>query len=519
MKFSEAKFKNVDFYLRDVFASVESKEHYIGSWAREVYKEFCGKRSGDIDAEPQPTATPEVACNEFVEYLAQRYFPTDGSWINIKEKTQENLDILEVLRKRVGESNFYSQMAGFLKNGVLFNTALITCDYGGNELHFINYDVINSNIRVIDKDIIKRGFLKRERHATAINSEYKTDDLGIASEGFIDTHLLYLPIIDRYITGVKPEEGENFFSIEIYMDKILVRKDDTIPAFSTFPIHPFRPTNVRSMGHEALGEALELKEMVFQLRKRVKYVNNPSVRLPEKFFNTLRNVLKTKPEDIIHKGTAIPIPPGSDKADIGAVKLENEFPIDMQYIQMLEHKIFHVFKAELISRAKVVGLTTAEDAQRQLGIHNELAPLIGHVVETTAKNLINRAVVLLQNSDDEFKKVAGKRKINIFTDFYLHSTKKYTKINSMMRLLEAVGAVGSINPADAQVFQGDVFLEKLAKELELPDVLGQPEDVDKTRMAMSQAATQPMVDESQAEKNQADAELKQAQAAQVQQGL
>ena len=96
----------------------------------------------------------------------------------------------------------------------------------------------------------------------------------------------------------------------------------------------------------------------------------------------------------------------------------------MQYIQKLEHEIYHIFKAELIARSKLVGLSTAEAAQREIGIHNELAPLMGHVVTNTAKNLIQRAVALLQANDTTFQKAVGKRQLKIFTDFYLQNVEK-----------------------------------------------------------------------------------------------
>ena len=286
----------VEQYLQDVQVSIEGQEHYLGAWAALVHKEFTGKRYGNTEVTPQPTSTPEVACNEFVEYVTQRFFPADGSWINIKDKDESALNALEVLRRRISESNFYSQMAGFLKNGVLFNNALITCDYGGNELHFINYDIFHNDVRVIDTDTIKRGYVQIERNLTALREEYDMEELNVHGVGKISTYLMYFPIIDRYIKGSKANPNDRFFSIEVYNDKILRRKDDIIPTFPTFPIHPFRPTNVRSMGQEALGPAIALKNISLELHWRVKYVNDPSIRLPQEYFNQLRDALKKPPE-------------------------------------------------------------------------------------------------------------------------------------------------------------------------------------------------------------------------------
>ena len=519
MKFSKVKFRPVEEYLKDVHIGVEGAEHYLGAWAKDVYREFCGKRSEEGDMPPQPTSIPEVACNEFVEYVTQRFFPTDGSWINIEDKDEDALESLNLLRKRISESNFYSKMAGFIKNGTLFNTALITCDYGGNELNFVNYDIFRDPVRVIDHGAIKRGFIQTERQVSELREIYNTEGINLLTEGSINTYLMYFPIIDRYITGDKPELNDRFFSIEVCGNNILKRKDGVIPTFPTFPIHAFRPSNVRSMGHEALGEAIELKTFSYALRQRVKYANDPSFAFPDTYFNRYRDVLKKDPNNILKEKDNIPIPAGFDANSIKAIKLENEIPVDMQYIQLLSHNIFHIFKAELITRAKLVGLTTAEEAQREIGINNELAPLMGHVVANTAKNLIGRAISLLQNNDAEFQKTVGKRRLKIFTDIYLKNVSKYEKINKMIRFLEAVGAVGSINPADAQAFKGREYLEMLAKELEIPGVLGKQDEVNQQNLAMSQAATQPQVDEAKAEKDQSDALLKQAQAQQIEQGL
>ena len=521
MKFSEVRFNSVEDYLNDTRANttISGRDRLVDSWAGDVQREFSGFRHGESSTVPQPTSVPEVACNEFVEYVTQKFFPADGSWINTVDKDEQTIKALNVLRRRIGESNFYSTIAGFIKNGILYNTALITCEYGGRELNFLNYDPFNNNVRVIDSDLIKRGFIHTKRHITAIKEIYKTDGLGLDGEGYIDTYLLYFPTIKRYIRGGKTAPNENFFSIEIYENQILVRKDNIIPTFPTFPIHAFRPNNIRSMGQEALGPAIELKTFVYELRKRIKYVNDPSLVMPDSYFNTLRDVLKKPPEAVLKEGLPIPIPPGHDKADIATIKLENDIPVDIQYIQMLVHDIFHIFKAELVTRSKLVGLSTAEAAQREIGVHNELAPLFGHVVSITAKNLITRAVSLLQNDDAEYKKVAGKKIIDIRTDFYLKSVHKYEKIDKMMRLLEVVGAIGAINPSDVQIFKGDEFLERFARELEIPGVLASPDEVDQQRQAMSQAATQPQVDEAKAEKDQSDALLKQAQAQQIEGGL
>ena len=514
IKFSNSKLKSVEFYLKEK-SQIETIAPTLGDlWVNDVEKYFCGTQNGS-PLPPSISPTPQIACNEFVDYVTSKYFPSDGSWINIEDLDEDKIKVLNELRRRIEDSNFYSEIRAFVKNGILFETGAMVCNWGSGDLFFSNYDISKCNINISDSDLRTRAYIEKERKMSGLSKEYNiTEENGDAD---VQTCILYLPIEKRYISVNENESEDRFFSIEIYNNEILEPRDGEIPTYRVFPIFRFK-SGFESLGKQALGYAIELENIILEFRERIKYTNNPKVVVSSDYFNKYVDVIEGSPENLFKtlKG-AIPIDPGGIPPT--TLKLENDIPVDQNYIQRLEHNIFHVFKGDLIARSKIAGLNALEEAQRLIGIHNELAPFIGGMVNRVAKNLVSRAHQILRTNDADYNELSKNKKINIFSDFYLQQIKKQAKISNAIKLLEIAGAIGSIDRTDLDGFRGDKLLEKIASELELPDAIGPPEETDKVRGAMAESQTQQGMEEAKTEDYRAAAELKAAQADQINQGI
>ena len=89
----------------------------------------------------------------------------------------------------------------------------------------------------------------------------------------------------------------------------------------------------------------------------------------------------------------------------------------------------------------------------------------------------------------------------------------------MVKLVEVLGAVASLNKQYIDGFDGGKYIADLANELELPDVILTEEEKQALQQAYAEMspANEGEVNEAKAQKDQADAELKTAQANQLQQ--
>ena len=513
IKFSYDKLKKIEFYLQEI-SQIEKTSYGLGDqYIEDIEKHFCGTLDGS-PLPPQVSPTPQIACNEFVDYITNKYFPSDGSWINISDLNENRIKVLHELRRRVEDSNFYFEIRNLIKNAVLFETGAMVCNWGSGDLFFSNYNIRQSNINISDSDIRTRGYVQKQRKMSGLSKQYNIPEE--ESDNDVQTYILYLPVEKRYITEGNPDKNDKFFSIEIYNGQILEPKDGELPTYSLFPIFRFR-SGFESLGKQALGYAIELESITYEFRERIKYANNPKLVVPQEFFNKYTDLIEGKPENLFRAvGGAIPIDPGGTVPT--TLKLDTDIPVDQNYIQRLEHNIFHVFKSDLIARSKIAGLNALEEAQRMIGIHNEIAPFLGGMINRTAKNLIGRAHQLLRTNDADYKKMSENEEINIFSDFHLQQIKKQIKISNAIKLLEIAGAIGSIDRTDLDGFRGDVILEKAASELELPEAIGPPEETDKVRGAMAESQTQQGMEEAKTEDYQAAAQLKTAQADQLQQG-
>ena len=460
---------------------------------------------------PTPSPTPQVACNDFVEYITNKYFPTDGSWINMKNLTPKKREVLDLLRSKIADSNFYNQIRLFIKNGTLFETALMTVNWGCGDLFFDNFDIFKSNIHISDSDLRTRGYVEKTRKLSGLHKEYIMEDTD-DTDSDVQTNILYLPIEKKYIE--LPEKAvDNFFSIEIYQGKILEPKSGILPSYSVFPMFRFKP-GTESLGKMAVGKAIDLEKTIMEFRERIEYVNSPTLLLPDEYFNSHVDVIDGKAKQLFKTSEAFPIPKGTNIVP-QTLALQNDIPVDQTYIQKLEHDIFYIFKAPLIAQSKIAGLNALEEAQREIGMHNEIAPFLGGLLTRVAKNLVVRSHNLLVKHDTEYKEMAGNEKIDISTDFYLLQIKKFTKISSAIKLLEVAAAVGQIEKTDLDGFRGDKLLKLVAEELELPEAIGPPEETDQVRSAMAEAQPQQQLEQAKAEEAEASAELKQAQAQQL----
>ena len=119
----------------------------------------------------------------------------------------------------------------------------------------------------------------------------------------------------------------------------------------------------------------------------------------------------------------------------------------------------------------------------------------------------------------KYKNLLPSGGIEVFTDVYIQQAKKNAKIVNMMRFAEAVGALASINKQYIDGVDGGKFIQELANELELPNVMMSEEEkqaLQQTYAEMS-PANEGEVNQAKAQKDQADAELKRAEADQLNQ--
>ena len=540
VKFSQCTFREPEEYVKDKASLVDVKSYGPVRNAELINYQFCGGKLRGRENLPLPNATPEVACDNFVDFVTSRYFPCDGSWITFNlskevETMKKEVALLNLFRSRLADSNFYFAMSEFIKSGVLFNVGLITSNWIFNSLNFSVFSVFDdrgTNVRMVgdNANVYMRGYVESGKNIASlltiydmpeyeVNSRRTVEVLGTGSADQYQTTQCFLPLTDEFVTvnGKKPEPYEKFFMIELdgMGSKILRPKNDTLPTYTVFPILLFRPSLSRSLGDQAVGPAYELLDTVFAFRDRVKYTNNPTKVLSENTIAKFKDQ-KGRLEDVFSKpGQVLPVDGTSDIEPKG-LKLENDLPIDMQYIQKYEHDIRMIFKADLIERSRIIGLSAPEEAQRQLGIHQEVAPFLGNVLTRTAKNLLIRSDALLRKEDKEYRKLAEGIAPTIITNSYLQSIQKYSKLKDATTLIEVASALAGMDQSvPSEVLKAGGLLRSVAGLLEHPEAVSSEEEtleMQKGYEQMSGIPEQAQAEEAKAQKDIADANLKNQQA-------
>ena len=549
VNFNDCTFRKAEDYIRDKATLVDLRSYGPTRNVELINYQFCGGRWKNRDRLPLPNATPEVACDDFVDFVTSRYFPCDGSWITFSlseemEMKQKEIKLLHLLRSRLADTNFYQQMNHFIKSGVLFNTAIMTCNWLFKSLSFSVFSIFDdrgTTVRMVgdNAEVYMRGYIDAHRNLAALLTHYDIPDysidtgkrtievLGQGNASQYQTTQCFLPLTDDFvIVNGKKEDHDKFFMIELDAQgqNILKPKDNILPTYTVFPIFIFRPALSRSMGEKAVGPAYELLNTVYELRKRIKYTNNPTKVMSENTIAKFKD-LKQNIEDVFNKpGQVLPVDGTSDIEPKG-LKLENDLPIDMQYIQKYEHDIRMIFKADLIERSKIVGLSAPEEAQRQLGIHNEVAPFLGSVLTRTAKNMLMRVDTILRQEDAEYKKLAEGVAPTIITNSYLQSIQKYARLKDATTLAEFASALSGMDQSvPAEHFKADALLRNVAGLLEHPEAVAGENEVLEQRKGyeqMSGVQQQAEAEGAKAQKDIADANLKnqQAEAATLQGGF
>ena len=538
MKFSDCTFRKPTEYLTDSKSLVDIKSYGPARYVELINRIFCGGKLTGRDEQPHPNSTPEIACTNFVDFCMSRYFPIDGSWITFKFSEDPNTKIkekklLDMLRCRLADSNFYQSMSTFIRGGVLFNLGACTVNWQYKSLHFNTFTVFDTQGTIIRMsgdalDSYGRGYIESNRNLAALKAYYEVpsykfesekrtmDVLGSGNIAMYQTTQCFLPLSKEFITvNGKVEPYERFFMIELDStgQEILKPKNDVLPVYSTFPIFLFRPALSRSMGEEAVGPAYELINMVYQFRDRVRYVNNPSSAIPTGTLSEFKDQ-KGNIEELFTKPQVIPI---SDTSAIKpeALKLPNELPVDMNYVQKLEHDVREAFKASLIQGSRTIGLSAPEHAQMELGVHREIAGFLGSVLTRTAKNLLLRSDTLLRQGDKEYEEASQGISPEVITNSFLDNIEVYKRIKNAATMLEFASGLASVDQTIMEKFNAHKALDEVSTLLELPHLVRTDEEVQEMQKGyqqMSPMMEQKQVDEAKAEKDRADANLKNQQA-------
>lgn len=483
---------------------------------------FGGDRYYQLSNEELINNTGELAADELTEYLARSLFPLDGSWLNLEtidvDKGKDSTETLKTIRNRVANTNFYSEIPGLIKSGLSFNKGIMDCSYA-NGVNFCTLDIRNVYISPDFHEGLRRVYIIKYMTYADAQVLYKslpprysngrswqaTDQIKVV-EG-------YVPYNERFWGSHDNRDRYRYARIEFLDDKtyphLLERVDDTKnnQYYTSFPFSVFKPNTVRPLALKALSTVIALNEYELMLFNRADYANDPAKVYPPNSTALFRGK--------IAKGSELYV--DSQEREPTTVKLNNELPFDMQMVQKKEQDIYKIFKFDLILRSKLAGLTAPEDVKNFIITHEELQPLVSDIMSRTITGVINRMHNLCRYHEASYREATSGVNIKNLVSGSMMKVTNLKKAANAMRFVQSVAPIAQLSPQAIQNVNADEYIRLIGSTNDVPELVHSPEDVDKERQAMAaqQQQAEPMA-ASEDEKNLADAELKQAQAAQLQ---
>ena len=79
--------------------------------------------------------TGQRCLHMLIEWIVSTLFPSDGSWVNFDIKNTDSESLMKkkqielIMRKKLNETNFYSELPSFVKQGLMWNLGLLDVRY------------------------------------------------------------------------------------------------------------------------------------------------------------------------------------------------------------------------------------------------------------------------------------------------------------------------------------------------------------------------------------------------------
>ena len=459
----------------------------------------------------------ERSLNDFVSFSSTTLFPGDGSWINweLDEEDERDLNkrqlkqsIEKAMKKKVTETNFYTEVPKFIKAGCLFNQATMDARYSlGISVHAnIGNDLIVSEA----KGDCARAYAK----CSTTNGELMVGYEGLperfeASDAMDkmneEVTVIRCILPNNELFFEEPQKSDNKF-VDVYIllpDNVVITKknESKTAGYKSWPVMEFRPHTDTSLCREALVSTAFADHYSKISRDRAEQVLYPAIAAD---VNNVRNRSLN-----VSTGGITPIQSG-DVIPTAIHSLTGGDPVNDKNIQVLEQVVKQTFKIDMIIALQTQGLNQMEEHALNAKILKALSPVLGPLSNNFTAGLLNRLHNLCLANDKEYKKKFSALSGGFAgggLDKIIEKSERIVKVNQVMQM-----AAGSAQfwPEFKEIFDPTLIAVGIADSLDLMDAV-RPVKVIEQRAA-EKAQMQKDQEGAQNDKTMSEAGLNQAKA-------
>ena len=452
-----------------------------------------------------------MAANEYIEFITGETFSSDGSWIGFiptenKPETAKNIQkLLKYSAQKFAESNFYGEIARLIKEGVLYNQGLMSTDWSNN----ISFKTVTNSNLCISKDADeqnKRAYTKSWVSGLDLLTNYESDHqiFSTIERESQQPESMTLTTMFKLIEGIIPvnkyffdKPKSKFKFIKVYLLESngqlieLKRKGQEEAGYTVFPIMTYLPHCTKSMAQIALSKAVRVNDYEMLLGESARKILKPTYALSDKTYQS--GAYNFDEGGVVLLGLQDRTPE--------AVESKHSSPMTERQIERLEQGIDRIFKREIILRARMTNLSQFEAALNKLNAFRAIQPYAADLVTRVPTSLLRRFDTLMRQNDKEYKKLRDAVDGSFTMIGLTGEMEKLKKAAGIGRLYQGAAPAVQVDPAAAQMINGDKVVTTLASSWDVAEVLEKEEDIAQERQQQQQMLQQQQQMKQQEEQN------------------
>ena len=447
--------------------------------------------------------------HEYLEYVAEALFPTTGEWLQVKpnknDKTtagyQKAVEIQEYMHEKFIFADFYKEIARLLKQGILYNKGLIKLTWKNG----LEFKTIPTNSLIMPRNCEPS---KLRCYETGEVSFYDLLDEFENAQAFLPEE------VDEYDGGIMVYKGIVPVNIKFFDDipksnkakfkKIAFAvldgaykelKSHVMEEYTAFPLLNYSPALTKSLADLAKKDVLKVNQYEILRYKAGRQQLNPAIFGPQRLLND--GLLD------FSEGAFIPLESGEGGNSIGPLNTVNSTVITREDITEAVGSIKEIFKIDLIRRAKITGLSSFESAELKLAALDQIAPLVSDLSYKIPSIIINRAFKLLEEKDEDFKKLTKDINITFKVSGFSEQRKRLRRLSGLARSAQASSFYVQLNPSSKININSDKAIREIYNSNGVVQTLNNESDVKKIKKAIATKQKQ----ENQLKQQQMSAEV------------
>lgn len=464
---------------------------------------------------PLANSAGELYLRELADFMSYTLLPSDGSWVQImyderpsQEEYFDTESMLDVMRRKLADSNFYGKMQELMVHGLIYNRGFITVEYTKG----LTFDILNDEDTWVTEErdeYSNRTYARSRVSLSSLFATYTKESIpehiqkkweNYEKTGMEETVTVVTALLPNRPPYVMVNSSKyKFIEVNFLEESCLYeleKQNEKSAGFSHFPLCRFRTGNRYSLAQRALPDAMMVNKYEQMFYDQGELITYPPMGMSA----------ETVARGSYDLGPRGQVPLNNHEREPKPIQTTASLNISEATIAKKEQRIREIFKIDLINRVKVTQVSQAEYYQNYYNTLKSIQPLAMNLVYRTITTLAKRIHKLLLDNDKEYKRLATNVNQmtlkNIKFDHIGALLKKAATMSQIGRFGQAAQFYLQVDPDAAVQIDVDKALQEAANTLGIPQILRPKEEAQAQLKARAEAVQQQQAVEQQTALNQ-----------------